>query len=172
MTLVRLEGESVVIRPFRADELDLVFQGRTQLGREALPGGPPDRERLRTRVEQSGHFHEGRIELGIEVEGGLVGDIQTYQPPDRSLPPAVFEVGVALYDPADRGKGLGTEAVQLFVGWLFRQGAERVQGGTAVTNSPMRRVFEKLGFTILGTLDVEEVPELLYGVTKSEWQRR
>ena len=55
--------------------------------------------------------HEGRIDLGIEVEGGLVGDIQAYQPPDRSLPPAVYEIGVALYDPADRGKGLGTEAV-------------------------------------------------------------
>ena len=36
----------------------------------------------------------------------------------------------------------------------------------------MRRVFDKLGFAILGTLDVEGVPEILYGVTKSDWQRR
>jgi RimJ/RimL family protein N-acetyltransferase len=170
--MVRLEGESVVIRPLRADELDAVLRGRTQLGREALPGGSRDRARLQARIEQSGKFREGRIDLAIEADGRLVGEIQTYRPPDRSLPPAVYEIGVSLYDPADRGKGWGTEAMQLLVDWLFRQGAERVQGGTAVTNHPMRRVFDKLGFTVLGTLDVEGVAELLYGATKCEWQER
>lgn len=170
--MVRLEGDSVVIRPLRVDELDAVLEGRNRLGREALPGGSRDRERLRVRIQRSGKFHDGRIDLAIEVEGRLVGDIQTYQPPNRSLPSAVHEIGVALYDPVDRGKGWGTEAIQLFVDWLFRgQGAERVQGGTAVTNHPMRRVFDKLGFTVLGELDVEGVPELLYGVTRSEWEQ-
>ena len=169
--MVTLKGESVTIRPLRSDELDLMFQGRTQLATEALPGGGPDREQLRVRIQWSGKFHNGRIDLAIEVEGRLVGDIQTYQPPNRSLPPAVYEIGIALYDPVSCGKGLGTETMQLFVDWLFRQGAERVQGGTAVANHPMRRVFDKLGFTVLGELDVEGVPELLYGVTKSEWER-
>jgi RimJ/RimL family protein N-acetyltransferase len=117
--MVILEGESVAIRPFRADELDAVLQGRTRLGREALPGGSRGRERLRIRLEQSGRIRRGRIDLAIEADGRLVGEIQTYRPPDRALPPAVYEIGVSLYDPTDRDKGWGTEAVRLFVDWLF-----------------------------------------------------
>jgi RimJ/RimL family protein N-acetyltransferase len=127
---------------------------------------------MRVRIELSGKLRDGRIDLAVEANGRLVGEIQTYRPLERSLPPAVYEIGVSLYGSADRGKGWGTEALRLFVDWLFRQGAERVQGGTAVTNLPMRRVFEKLGFTVLGSLDVDGVEELLYGVTKSEWQPR
>jgi RimJ/RimL family protein N-acetyltransferase len=170
--MARLEGQSVIIRPFRADELDLMLRGRTQLGREALPGGVPDREQLRDRIAQSGELRDGRIDLAIQVEESLVGDIQTYLPSDRLLPPAVFEMGVALYDPARRGKGVGTEAVRLLVGWLFERGAERVQGAAAMTNAPMRRVFEKLGFEVVDTIDVEGVPEHLYAVSRPDWHRR
>jgi RimJ/RimL family protein N-acetyltransferase len=167
--MFELEGEHVVLRPFRGDELERWMAGRTQLGREALPGGPGDRERLRMRVEGSGRFRNGEIDLAIEARGKLIGEIATYRPPGRSLPPRVYEMGVALWDPAHRGRGYGAEAVRLFADWLFRQGAEQVQGGTAVANHPMRRVFEKVGFTPLGDPDVEGVEEVLYGVTKSDW---
>lgn len=110
--------------------------------------------------------------MAIEVEERLVGDIQTYPPSDRPLSPGVYEIGVALYDPADRGKGVGTDVVRLFVDWLFGEGADRVQGAAAVTNAPMRRVFEKLGFRGVGTIDVEGMAELLCAVSRSEWERR
>jgi RimJ/RimL family protein N-acetyltransferase len=86
------------------------------------------------------------------------------------LPPAIHEIGISLYDSADRGKGLGTEATRLFVDWLFRQGAQQVQGATTETNHPMCRVFESFGFTIRGRVDIKGVEELLYGVTRFEWQ--
>jgi RimJ/RimL family protein N-acetyltransferase len=79
-------------------------------------------------------------------------------------------VSASSFDSAERGKGLGTEAVSLFVNWLFEQGAEGVQGGTAVTNRPMRRVFEKLGFRVTRRIDVEGVEELLFAVNKAEWE--
>jgi RimJ/RimL family protein N-acetyltransferase len=110
------------------------------------------------------------LDLAIDVDGKLVGEIQTYEPPDRPLPPAVYELGVALYDPEDRGNGVGTEAVRLLVGWLFRQGAERVQGAAAMTNVPMRRVFEKLGFGEVARIKVEGVAQLLYAISRSDWQ--
>jgi hypothetical protein len=81
----------MVIRPLRMDELDLMLKGRTELAKEIQPGRVPVREQLRTRIEQSGSFNDGRIDLGIEMDGRLVGDIQTYRPPDRPLPHAVYE---------------------------------------------------------------------------------
>ena len=53
----------MVVRPFRAHELDRVLKGRTQ---------------LRERIRRSGTFHGGRVDLAIEVEGKLVGEVQTY----------------------------------------------------------------------------------------------
>jgi len=170
--MFKLEGERVVVRPFRDDELELWIAGQNQLAGEALPGGPPDRERLRRRIEESGAFRNGAIDMGIQAEGRLIGYIQTYRPQARVLPPHVYEMGVALWGRGDRGKGYGTEAVQVFVNWLFEQGAHQVQGGAAVTNHVMGRVFEKLGFKALGRLDVEGVEEILYGVTAAEWAKR
>jgi RimJ/RimL family protein N-acetyltransferase len=167
--VVELRGERIVIRPLRRDELDAWLAGRADLGREALPAGLQERERLRERIERSGTLRHGEIDLAIEVGGRLAGQIQAYRPPSRTLPEGVYEIGVALFDSADRGKGLGTEAVRLFVDWLFEQGGEHVQGGTAVTNHPMRRVFERLGFRVIGRLDVDGLEELLYGVKKAEW---
>ncbi len=167
--IVELRSERFILRSLRKDELDAWLASRAGLTREALPAGSGERERLRERIERSGSLRHGEIDLAIEVDGRLAGQIQAYRPPGRTLPEGVHEIGVALFDPADQGKGLGTEAVRLFVGWLFEQGAQRVQGGTAVTNKPMRRVFERLGFRVRSTLNVEGVEELLYGVTKAEW---
>jgi RimJ/RimL family protein N-acetyltransferase len=166
---VTLLGKGVILRPFRNDELEVWETGFTRLGREAAPQSSQDPKGLRARIEASGKLRGGRIDLGIEVDGELIGHIQTYRPRDRSLPHRVYEIGVALWDAADRGKGYGEEAVRLFVDWLFQQGVERVQAGTAMRNRPMRRVLEKLGFRVFGELDIQGVHELLYGVSASDW---
>ena len=63
------------------------------------------------------------------------------------------QLGVAVFDPADRGKGIGSAAVALLTGWLLEHaGSVRVQGGTAVGNTAMRGVFERLGFTCEGVM--------------------
>ena len=110
------------------------------------------------------------------MAGRLIGEIQARGHPAQTLPPGVFEVGIVLYDPADRGKGYGMEAVALLTGWLFEQaGAARVQASTAVGNLPMRRVLERLGFACEGVMRAF-MPEgarrsdyALYAVTKSDW---
>lgn len=168
--LVELRGERVVIRPLRRDELDAWLAGRAKLGREALPAGPGYRKHLQVRIERSGTLRDGEIDLAVEIRGRLAGHIQTYRPRGRTLPDGVFEIGLALFDSADRGKGFGTEAVQLFVTWLFQEGAEHVQGGTAVTNLPMRRLFDRLGFRMTSVIHVEGTEELVYGVSKTEWE--
>ena len=113
---------------------------------EILPNGPPSRERLRDRITKSGTFTEEGIYLGIETEGRLIGSIQTYVPKERVLPPATVEIGIGLDEPSDRGKGLGTEALAVFIEWLRGRGTVRIQAGTAPDNMAMRQSLTKLGF--------------------------
>ena len=171
-----LEGQQVVLRPLRLDELDTVLAARDHLEIGAQAGRTRARERLRRRLARSGRLTRGHLDLAIELAGRLIGEIQARGDPAQTLPPGVFEVGIVLYDPADRGKGYGMEAVALLTGWLFEQaGAARVQAGTAVGNPAMRRVLERLGFACEGVMRAF-MPEgagrtdyALYAVTKSDW---
>jgi RimJ/RimL family protein N-acetyltransferase len=70
-----------------------------------------------------------------------------------AMPPGVWELGVELWDEADRGRGYGREACALLAAHLFEaQGAIRVQATTDVDNAAMRRTLETLGFGYEGVL--------------------
>ena len=131
-------------------------------------------ERLRRRIERSGHFVDGHLDLGVEVAGELVGDISARQPV-AALPQGVFELGIALLE-SRRGRGYGTDAIRVLTQHLFDAlEAERVQASTDVENAAMRRVFEKLGFVEEGVMRGfmpaagGRADYVLYGVTKEEW---
>jgi len=120
---------------------------------------------MRLRVARSGRLEEGCLDLGIEAEGELIGEIQTYRPPGRKLPPDVYELGVVIHEPAHRGRGLGTDAVALLTGWLISDaGARRVQASVRPENAPMRRVLERLGFEVLGRLRGYGAEYVLYAM--------
>ena len=69
------------------------------------------------------------------------------------LPPGVWELGVELYDPVWRGRGIGSEAVALLTGYLFSaRGAGRIQATTDVENGAMRGLLRALGFAEEGVL--------------------
>ena len=147
--MARLRGQRVVIRSLRLDDVEPLFAGRMKLAEQGNLADQPDYEQLRSRIPQWSKIRAGRVNLGIEVEGRLIGEIQTFQPADCSAGSgaAVCEVGMSIYDVADRGTGFGAEAMRLFVDWLFGQGLEQVQASTAPANRAMRTVFERLGFT-------------------------
>ncbi len=127
--------------------------GSRHLDERAQPAGPPTRERSGRLVERSGRWRGGRLDRGVEAGGRLVGEVQALRGRAWNLPPGVAQLGVAVFDPADRGKGIGSAAVALLTGWLLEHaGAVRVQAGTAVGNAAMRGVFERLGFTCEGVM--------------------
>jgi RimJ/RimL family protein N-acetyltransferase len=177
---VRLEGERVVLRPLGHEELDAVLAARDRLQVGAWAGGARARERVRRRLGRSGRLVRGHLDLGIEVDGRLVGEIQARGQPAQTLPPGVYELGIVVYDRADRGRGHGLEAVGLLTRWLFEEaGAARVQAGTAVGNAGMRRVLERLGFAGEGVMRAFE-PQAggrartdfaLYALTADDWRR-
>jgi RimJ/RimL family protein N-acetyltransferase len=145
---VVLRGKRVVLRAYRADELDQAYeQARATTARvDELSF-----ERLRLRVERSGRFVNGRLDLAIEAGGRLVGSIEARS--SRSvLPPGVCELGIELA-PSARGRGLGTEAVALLGRHLLQTGFGRVQASTDVANAGMRRALEKAGFALEGTME-------------------
>jgi ribosomal-protein-serine acetyltransferase len=173
----RITGDHVNLRRFRPADEPTVWEGRSTAEPTALPTGPGRRSQLRKRLLASGQWVRGSLDLAIESNGRLIGDVQARMGAGQRLPPGVAELGVDLYDPAQRGKGYGAEAVALMTTWLLERGiADRVQASTAVGNLPMRRVLEKLGFTFEGVMrgfmpvGAGREDFALYGVTKAEWQ--
>jgi RimJ/RimL family protein N-acetyltransferase len=115
----------------------------------------------------SGWFDVDVAYLAIETAGLLIGEVDV-----RRIGPVsanAFEVGMELYDPARRGTGLGGEAFELLLGYLFDQGAaSRVEASTAPDNMPMRRILEKIGFAPT----TSSPARVRYVCTAQAWQER
>jgi len=169
---VVIRGERVVLRPFRPEELDQWHSARMASAddRTQFPVGPPDPERLCERVERSGELRHGTLDLAVDVDGRLIGEIGTYAEPGREMRPGLFFLSIALFRPQDRGRGLGTDAVRVLCDWLFRSaGAERIESSTAISNPAMRGVFEKLGFGFEGVKSRWDVDWAHYAVSREQW---
>ena len=168
---------TVSLRPLHQADLARVWDARTtaesRLGADTSEGA---RRKLAERVARSGRFSNGEILLGIVADGALAGEIQARQP-EMGLPPGVFEIGIEVYEPADRGNGIGRRALALFLEHLFvEEHAHRVQLTTDVDNPAMRTVAERLGFRMEGTLRAfmpsPDGPRdyLMYAITKGDYE--
>jgi RimJ/RimL family protein N-acetyltransferase len=182
--LVDLAGLLVRLRPFQPSEVDMAWQELAHQDEAARPRRrrddrrPQPPERFRRRLHRSGRMWRGCLDLGIERNGRLVGTIQARTSPTQTLPAGVYEIGVILYQPRDRGSGYGTEAVRLLTRWLFESAkAERVQASTDVNNTPMRAVLERLGFQFEGVMRAygassggARIHGAIYAVLKADWR--
>ena len=171
MTRVRLEGERVTLRPLSMDEFDQEWTSRLEMDPSVQPI-MPTRDALRARFERSGIMQGVALDLAIEVDDRMIGGIQTYDPPDRTLPAGAFEIGISIDEPM-QGKGYGTEAVRLLVGWLFsEQAATRVHMPTVPDNVAMRAVAQRLGFEADGTIWYEGLEFVFYVLRRERWLSR
>lgn len=173
--MTELHGGRVLLRGFRPEEVAFALDRM-----QTIPAAELDeaafRER-RERIERSGERNGSEIMLAIEAEGRLVGDVQG-RCPRFAMPPGVWELGIELWDRADRGHGIGRETVRLLSSYLFdREDAIRVQATTDVDNAAMRRVLEVLGFGYEGVLrgfmpDPAGPPRdyAMYGMTRADWE--
>jgi RimJ/RimL family protein N-acetyltransferase len=166
---IRLEGELVILRPLSMDEFDQEWANRLEMDPSVQPI-MPTRDALRVRFERSGIMEGGALDLAIEVDGRMIGGIQTYVPPDRTLPSGAFEIGIVIEEPSMRGRGYGTEAVRLLVGWLFSHAeATQIHMPTVPDNVAMRTVAERLGFEADGTIRYEGQEFDFYVLTRERW---
>jgi RimJ/RimL family protein N-acetyltransferase len=175
---MRLSRSLVTLRPFRGDELQTVVSARRRSGALPRDGSGVAEERLRRRVERSGTLTPHEMFLAIEAEGRLVGEVQARRSIEAP-PPGVFELGFEICADADRGRGYGSDAVEVVTSHLFeREGAHRVQASTDLANVSMRRLLERLGSTyegvLRGSMPSASGPRdhAMYGVRVSDWAGR
>jgi RimJ/RimL family protein N-acetyltransferase len=91
------------------------------------------------------------LDLAVEVDGRVVGDIQARRDP-AFAPPGLYDLGIGLFGDR-RGRGTGTTALTLMTDFLFEEErAVRVSLSTDVDNLAMRRAAEKAGFRLEGIM--------------------
>lgn len=162
------------LRAFRREEHDTFVASRMRAG-EGVAVTEFSEEDLRSRAARSGEMTDRGLLLAIEVDDRAVGEIAAYR---MGLPDGVFGIGIGLFDEADRGRGVGTEAVAVLTRHVFvAHGARRVEAGTHVANTAMLRVLERLGFVREGVLrDFFPAADggldcALYAMTKDDWEK-
>jgi RimJ/RimL family protein N-acetyltransferase len=177
---VRLRRDAVLLRPFREDELQPLYDRQRGWSKDdGVHGGDAlTREQLAGRIASSGTWVDGPVGLllAIEADGRLVGEVQARGNRSQLLPPRVFELGIELYDQGDRGKGIGRATVSEITRHLFdEEHANRVQLSTDVDNLAMRRAAEHAGFRFEGVMrgfwpvtHGEPRDYALYGRTKTD----
>ena len=129
---------------------------------------------LRRRVAASGEWGDHGIEFGISRGDVLLGVVQAMACPLRDMRDT-YEVGILIFDPEQRGHGLGFEALSLLLAYLFdERSAIRVWFTTDDDNVAMRRLGERLGFRLEGMLrgaheaDGRLLDTALYGMTRDD----
>ncbi|WP_392757444.1 GNAT family N-acetyltransferase [Streptomyces sp. LN590] len=152
---------------------------------------PPDPEVIRYTFEPSAGLtlqrlrawygsrseQDDRLDLAVtdRATGEVVGEVVLYDwnPTSRSC---AFRT---LIGPAGRGRGLGTEATRLIVGYGFEQvGLHRIQLDVYPHNHRARRVYEKVGFVEEGVRrhaqlrDGVWLDELVMSILSHEWNAR
>jgi len=166
------------VRAFRPDESELLVERlRRWLPEAAAADEAAFRAQAERRVADSGSWsNDDELQFAVEVDGQLVGAVQALNK-YYGLPPRVYELGIEFYSAENRGRGLGSEVLRLFLPQVFEHGAIRLQGQTHVENAPMIRLFERFGFVREGVLrgywplpgrcgDVA-----VYGLTAADYER-
>jgi RimJ/RimL family protein N-acetyltransferase len=166
-----IHGPRLVLRPFQPDEIDDEWRAMATADPMTI-GMLPDEVRFKARLRESGTLVGGRVDLAITLDGAAIGRIQTFLPPGRAVAPGTFDIGIALREQT-RGKGYGREALTLLAGWLFEhQDAQVVEAPTDAANIPMRTVFDRVGWTLAGTVTEIGRDWLLYQITREQWAAR
>jgi RimJ/RimL family protein N-acetyltransferase len=178
---VRLRGPRVTLRPTIATDLaDYERWQAPDLAAHRLDGpwfedsGSPgllDRRRRWLDSKPAPPFNH----LELDALGRHVGWVVVYpRPGDRHL----TEAGISIMADSEWGRGLGTEALALWVDHLFRErGLTRLGLATWSGNPAMMRVAHKLGFApearIREGCEVEGRfhDRLRYGLLRREWEQ-
>ena len=171
-----LTGELTVLRPFTEDDaagiaeiiddpevIRFTFDSSTELTPERL------RSWYGSRSAQT-----DRLDLAVtdRSTGELLGEVVLYEW-DAESRSCTFRT---LIGPRGRGRGIGTEATRLIVGYAIEQlGLHRIQLEAYADNHRALRVYEKVGFVVEGVRrevqvrDGEWADEVLMAVLDHEW---
>jgi len=150
-----LAGDTVRLRPLRADDYDCVKRIRDHPETASWVNSitMPDGETLVRQAEVDRRAGR-RLHLAIVRPGGgrLVGEIVLFRRAVQAAEEDIAEIAYAV-DPKARGRGIASTAVRMLSAWAFAElGVARLQLAIHPDNAPSRRVAEKAGYLAEGTL--------------------
>jgi [ribosomal protein S5]-alanine N-acetyltransferase len=148
-----LEGQRVTLRPVREADLDRLYEAHTAIAARGayFPLGVMSEPAFRKEFSEKGFWQktEGMLVI-VSDEGEIAGHIEFFRPVSYW---DAFELSYQLYDDRHAGRGYVTEAVQLLVDYLFGNKKEhRIHLVIHPDNAASRRIAEKCGFTLEGTV--------------------
>ncbi len=176
-----LTGELVVLRPYREEDLPYLKEAvdDPEIGRltgsvnssDQVEEYPLDklREWYATRNEQT-----DRLDLMVvdRATGTCVGEV-VLNNWDRGNETCNFRI---MLGPSGQGRGLGTEATRLLLGYAFEHlPLHRIELEVYAFNPRARRAYEKAGFVVEGRrrdallYDGERVDAIVMSVLRPEW---
>jgi ribosomal-protein-alanine N-acetyltransferase len=146
----RMTTERLVLAPQTLDSARALLAG-DETGLLLAEGYPhPDTlDALRLFAEHGSGDEDGGWYVTL-ADGRVIGDCGTLGWTDEH---GRVEIGYGLAAPY-RGKGYGTEAVRVLADWVAAQpGVTAVTASVEVTNVASRKLLERLGFAVVGTVD-------------------
>ena len=174
---VVLVGERCVLRRLRAgDEEAIARHGNDRevwRGLYDLFPHPYTPEAAQAWVAKCAGDYPEPLQLGIEVNGGIVGGIglRGCLLSNEDYVEVGYWVGRSYW-----GRGIASEALRLICGYGFDvMGANRIEARVYAFNPTSGRVLEKCGFRLEGRLrrrmvkDGERTDQLVYGLLPEDW---
>lgn len=151
-----LTGDRVVLRPFADADLDGIRAALRDPEVIRLTGSRPDddqaeQDKTLRRWYSTRNAQPDRLDLAVVDRAAdvCVGEV-VFNEWNEGARSCNFRV---LLGPAGRDRGLGTEAIRLFIGYGFeRLGLHRIELEVFASNPRARRVYEKVGFVAEGVL--------------------
>ena len=148
-----LHGDRITLRPVREADLDALYDAHADIRTRGafFPLGVMSETRFRREFGEHGFWQKDEGMLLITTsEGQIAGHIEFFRPVSYW---DAWELSYQLYDDAFAGHGYVSEAVRLLVDYLFAtKHPGRIQLVIVPENVASRRIAEKCGFTLEGTV--------------------
>jgi len=170
-----LEGARVVLRPYRAEDADAVWEMVHDAEGNDLTGTTADftREQIDAWVASRATAPE-RLDLAIDerVTGEYAGEVVLNDVVGPADAPVGANFRIALRGPAWYGRGLGSEATSLVVRHAFETvGLARLTLDVLARNPRAIRAYEKVGFVETGRRDEDGETWVDMELTREGWGR-
>lgn len=143
-----LRGTRVTLRPVRAGDEVRLREILLEPSVARWWGGPRPEEPEFDVAAYWLEADEGDTKFIIEVDGGVIGSIQTAE----ELEPDYRHAGIDLFLATEhQGQGLGTDAIRTVARWLFEvRGHHRLTIDPSAANERAIRAYERVGFQRVG----------------------
>jgi RimJ/RimL family protein N-acetyltransferase len=183
MSHILLTGKRVTLRPPTERDLPVLYQliyGETnpewkKFDAPYFPLAQQTYAEFQERMDKRIHFSHIPPEMIIEQDGVIIGDVSFYW---EHEPTRWLEVGIVIYSPDHWSGGYGTEALTLWIDYLFQKLEIGRVGLTTWSGNPrMMRCAEKLGMKLEGRMRRCRYYNGIYydsirmGILREEWEQ-